>query len=153
MSLQAASNVILFPHRSVIDMLWWPSNPVKAGLSLVGRAQAEHWCDDLHAAGIVNGDVVEFLREEVLERFTLTVNADGSGQWPCVEVPRGASVSTDSGDCCDSIDELISYCHEQHKWSLPLTHKCRVGIQSRVQMRMLRRSNGKFGLFCEGKAT
>jgi hypothetical protein len=96
--------------------------------------------------------VVEFLREEVLERFELVINADGSHQHPpSIDMPSGASVTTDEGDSCQSLDDLIAYCYEEGRFPFPAKYKCRIGIQSRAKMRMLRRSNGKFGLFCEGK--
>jgi hypothetical protein len=151
MSLQAASNVIPFPHCSAIDTLWWPSNAIAAGLSLVGRYRAEAWCKDLRAVGVANGEAVEFMCEEVLGRFSLAIQESGYSLQPAIiEVPRGASVTTDDGDSCDSIDEMISYCQELGVVRL---YWCRVGIQSRVNMRMLRRSNGKFGLFYDGKAS
>jgi hypothetical protein len=115
----------------VIETIWWPREQLSLGL--VGRASPDQWRDDLREHGVRAGDVVEFVAEDVVDRFQLTVNDDGGFRTDpiALETRPGTLITTDEGDTAATIEELIGIVYasaERTPWLFPLDYRCRVSI-------------------------
>jgi hypothetical protein len=151
-----SSVVTQFPRKFVLETLWWPRDCISRGLNGSSRQTPDEWCHDLLRTGAQVGNVIEFLTEDVLERFTLVVKEDGSSRsYPdVIRMPNGAMACTNEGHCSMDVDELATQCHALHTdtpWLFPLKYSCRVGITICVNMRLAKAPDG-FCLKYEGKS-
>src|ERR1700694_3925560 len=81
----------------ILETIWWPSDVIKRGLGLTGRPSPEAWREDLRSTAVRARDIVDFIAEDVVARFRLTVNADGSVRTDplTISIPDRTIVVTD----------------------------------------------------------
>lgn len=112
---------------AIQDTLCWPK--IAAGVARPARTSPDDWVQVCRDHGIRRGDTVEFLFEDVLDRFKLCVQADQSYCTDAAYVPEwdGATFVTCDGDSADSLDGLIAQCVANNpSWMYPLSYQCRV---------------------------
>jgi hypothetical protein len=151
-----ACSVTQFPRSFAIETLWRPAYPLVHGLPFGDRYFLSDWYRDVVLAGVMPGNVIEFLTESVLEYFQLTVKEDGSERTDpiVVRVPNGATASA-NGYFAHSIGELAAIIHSEHAgcpWMFPMQYRGRVGIISRVPMRVTAGPDGP-SFKCERKSS
>ena len=127
-----------------IETLWWPLDVDARRHDMCGRDRPEAWRDDLREVGLRAGDTIWFLSEDVISRFDLRIYQNGEASYPVTRVPNGASVTTDEGHCALSIPDVVDQCDadgQRQPWRYPLSYRCRVGVSTRVKMRMVYRDD------------
>ncbi len=139
MHMQIANDRI--PPPDIIESLCWPCHGV--GLICGGRPTPNDWIDDLREHGVKLDTIVPFQQEDVLARFKLIIQADGSFQ--CEPEQRLSVVAdhaarlgietikiiTNEGDTADSLYELLGRFIDEPDFLYPLDYHCRISILSK----------------------
>ena len=135
------SNVVRFPQT--IETLWWPDNILGRGISWDAKFSPDDWVYDLMNGSkrelfaerrLRVGDVVEFLVEDVKERFVLEVYEDGSYRTdPDIIHPHvDLYISTDEGHCAKTLDGILAQVSPHGFYRL----HCRISAISEIPMRL-----------------
>lgn len=111
-----------------LERLYWPRHAL--GFACSARASADDWLVDLMRHGLALDSFMEFMVEDVADRFMLCVYQDGRWWTDPYVVPDypGTWCVTDEGDTAESVDGLVVTCIEANPayFRYPIKYQCRV---------------------------